>query len=101
MSVFRSIVLVVLAYIASASAGNVLSTLGRVSSFWTTNAASSYLIVTNDMRDAHVPGNIRAMDLAKALKSAGNEVVFVSKNAAFAAQFTAEIEGMGIEAHSP
>jgi hypothetical protein len=31
--------------------------------------SKSYLIITNDMRDAFVPGNIRALDLAKSLRA--------------------------------
>ena len=34
-------------------------------------AGRSFLIITNDMRDAFVPGNVRAADLAKTLRADG------------------------------
>jgi glycosyltransferase involved in cell wall biosynthesis len=72
----------------------------RVMDLFSLAQKQNYLIVTADMRDQFVPGNVRAVDLAKTLRGDGHSVTIVSKNGAFAPEFSAQLKATGVEMHS-
>jgi glycosyltransferase involved in cell wall biosynthesis len=94
------VALVCVSQVLASNPGMFSSATRRVMDLLSLQQKRSYLVVTQDMRDQYVPGNIRAVDLSLALRADGHAVTIVSKNGAFATEFAAQLERSGVEMYS-